>query len=141
MARLDGTSASGNLVFHFDALHRETGDYDIPGYAESAEHMAEEGEVPDTATRGTLANSALRTDSGALGVSWVGDRGFLGIGYSLFNSRYGVPGHDPATDEGDDKDPDAPAHAERADVHIAIEPRRREPLGSRAHLCRIRSSG
>src|SRR3546814_1266298 len=74
MARLDGTSASGNLVFHFDALHRETGDYDIPGYAESAEHMAEEGEVPDPATRGTLANSALRTDSGALGVSWVGDQ-------------------------------------------------------------------
>src|SRR3546814_8932275 len=100
MARLDGTSASGNLVFHFDALHRETGDYDIPGYAESAEHMAEEGEVPDPATRGTLATSALRTDSGALGVSWVGDRGFVGIGYRLFNSRYGVPGpaHRPPQD-------------------------------------------
>src|SRR5690606_9778907 len=69
MARLDGTSASGKLVFHFDALHRETGDYDIPGYAESAAQLAREGEQPDPAARGTLANSAVRTDSGALGVS------------------------------------------------------------------------
>src|SRR5690606_1579243 len=83
------TSASGNLVFHFDALHRETGDYDIPGYAESAAHMAEEGEEPDPATRGTLANSAVRTDSGALGMSWVGDRGFLGASVSLFNTQHG----------------------------------------------------
>src|SRR3546814_11166584 len=65
--------------------------------------MAEEGEVPDPATRGTLANSALRTDSGALGVSWVGDRGLVGIGYSLFNSRQGVPGHETAHDAGDRK--------------------------------------
>src|SRR3546814_18112796 len=92
MARLDGTSASGNLVFHFDALHRETGDYDIPGYAESAEHMAEEGDVPDPATRGTLANRALRTDSGAPGVRWGGERGFVGVGYRPVNSGTGVQG-------------------------------------------------
>src|SRR3546814_12082718 len=74
--------------------------------------MAEEGDVPDPATRGTLANSALRTDSGALGVSWVGDRGFVGIGYSLFNSRYRVPGHEHAHDAGDDHDHDDDAPAE-----------------------------
>ncbi|MEG3193643.1 TonB-dependent receptor plug domain-containing protein, partial [Lysobacter sp. D1-1-M9] len=88
MVRLDGTSASGNVVFHFDALHRETGDYDIPGHAESARLLAEEGETPEPGTEGTLANSSVRTDSTALGVSWVGDRGFVGIGYSLFNNRY-----------------------------------------------------
>ncbi|MGI8561231.1 MAG: TonB-dependent receptor plug domain-containing protein, partial [Luteimonas sp.] len=42
MVRLDGTSASGNLVFHVDGLHRETGDYDIPGFAESTRLRAEE---------------------------------------------------------------------------------------------------
>src|SRR5687767_13928677 len=47
MFRLDATAASGNLVFHIDGLHRETGDYDIPGFAESAEQLAEEGETPD----------------------------------------------------------------------------------------------
>lgn len=86
MMRLDGTSASGNVVFHFDALHRETGDYRIPGYAE----LDPEGDAP---AYGRLPDSFLRTDSAAFGVSRVGDRGFIGIGHSLFNSRYGVPGH------------------------------------------------
>ena len=135
MARLDGTSASGNLVFHFDALHRETGDYDIPGYAESAGHLAEEGEAPDPATRGRLANSALRTDSGGLGVTWIGDRGFLGVGYSLFNTRYGVPGHEHAHEEGDDHDHDhahehdEDAHAGEGGVHIVMDQRRGELRG------------
>ncbi|MFC3661358.1 TonB-dependent receptor [Luteimonas notoginsengisoli] len=136
MARLDGTSASGNLVFHFDALHRETGDYDIPGYAESAAHMAEEGEAPDPATRGTLGNSALRTDSGALGITWVGDRGFLGVGYSLFNTRYGVPGHEHAHGEEDGHEHEdehehdgEEAHAEEGGVRIVMDQRRGELRG------------
>src|SRR5687767_13898185 len=45
MFRLDGTSSSGNFVFHIDGLHRKTGDYDIPGYPESDALMAEEGET------------------------------------------------------------------------------------------------
>src|SRR5690606_17571441 len=112
MLRLDGTSASGRLVFHIDALHRATGDIDIPGYAESAvlrdahghddhdhdhDHDHDEGDHEDA--RGTLPNSFVRTDSGALGLSWVGDRGFIGIGQSLFNTRYGVPGHVHAEDD------------------------------------------
>ncbi|MGV8940901.1 MAG: TonB-dependent receptor domain-containing protein [Lysobacter sp.] len=130
MLRLDGTSASGNVVFHFDALHRETGDYDIPGLAESARQLAAEGETPDPETAGTLANSAVRTDSGALGVSWIGDRGFLGVGYSLFNSRYGVPGHShTAADEpghSDSHDPDdGEEHGDEA-VHIVMDQRRSE---------------
>lgn len=141
MARLDGTSASGNLVFHFDALHRETGDYDIPGYAESAAHLAEEGEAPDPAARGTLANSALRTDSGALGVGWIGDRGFVGVGYSLFNSRYGVPGHEHAHGEGGDHDHghDEDAHAGEGGVHIVMDQRRGELRGGVDDLGRFAS--
>ncbi|MDH5832611.1 TonB-dependent receptor [Luteimonas kalidii] len=129
MLRLDGTSASGNLVFHLDALHRETGDYDIPGYAESAAlREAEHGDDDDhdhddghgheeEEAHGTLPNSFVRTDSAALGVSWVGDRGFLGVGVSLFNTRYGVPGHshaeeDEGHDHGDDDDHDDDDHDE-----------------------------
>lgn len=70
MLRLDG--GAGDFAFHFDGLHRETGDYDIPG--------------------GVLANSALRTDTAALGASWIGEGRFLGAGYSLYSTRYGVPG-------------------------------------------------
>ena len=96
MVRLDGTSASGRLVFHIDALHRETGDIDIPGHAESAalrgEHgHGDHGDHEDA--YGSLPNSFVRTDSGALGLSWIGDKGFIGVGQSLFSTRYGVPGH------------------------------------------------
>ena len=124
MVRLDGTSASGNLVFHVDALHRETGDYDIPGFAESAALLAEEGETPDPDSAGVLPNSALRTDSAALGVSWVGDRGFIGIGQSLFNTLYGVPGHG----HDEEVDDDEAAHADES-VRIVMDQRRTEVRG------------
>src|SRR5690606_1834677 len=77
------------------------------------------------------ANSALRTDSGALGVSWIGDRGFVGVGYSLFNSRYGVPGHEHAHGEGDDHGHghDEDAHAGEGGVHIVMDQRRGEMRG------------
>lgn len=143
MVRLDGTSASGNVVFHFDALHRETGDYDIPGFAES-ESAHEEHEEPghdehheeEAGVAGVLAGSALRTDAAALGVSWVGDRGFIGAGYSLFNSRYGVPGHTHAAhghdDEGHDheegEEHEEAAHAEGG-VRIVMDQRRSELRG------------
>ncbi|AWV07944.1 hypothetical protein C9I47_2261 [Lysobacter maris] len=139
MVRLDGTSAGGNLVFHFDALHRETGDYDIPGFAES-EHAHEDdhddGHDDDgheeEGVRGTLANSAVRTDAGALGVSWVGERGFLGVGVSLFNTRYGVPGHSHGEEDGHDDhghDHDDEEHEEEGPVRIVMDQRRAELRG------------
>lgn len=135
MLRLDGTSASGHLVFHFDALHRETGDYDIPGFAETeaAHEEDEEGEEHEEefGAYGVLPNSALRTDSAALGVSWVGDRGFIGLGSSLFGTRYGVPGHaHEAHDEDEEEhaDEENEEHGEEA-VRIVIDQRRNELRG------------
>lgn len=142
MVRLDGTSASGNLVFHFDALHRETGDYDIPGFAESAHlrdehgHGEEEGEgheehAEESEVHGRLPGSFVRTDSGALGVSYVGERGFLGVGYSLFNTRYGVPGHVHSEDEHDHEEEEEHdhEHEEHGGVHIVMDQRRTEVRG------------
>ena len=134
MLRLDGTSASGRLVFHIDALHRETGDIDIPGYAESATLRDEHGhddhdhdDHDDEDARDRLPNSFVRTDSGALGLSWVGDKGFIGIGQSLFNTRYGVPGHVHVEDDhGHDHDHDDDDHG---DVHIVMDQRRSEVRG------------
>ncbi|HEX2082150.1 MAG TPA: TonB-dependent receptor, partial [Xanthomonadaceae bacterium] len=143
MARIDGTSASGNLVFHADLLHRETGDYDIPGYAESAalreaEHEEEgeheEGEHEEEEAHGVLPNSFVRTDSAALGVSYVGERGFLGVGASLFNTRYGIPGHAHEHEhehEGEEEEHEGEEHAdeEHAGVHIDMDQRRYEVRG------------
>lgn len=146
MLRLDGTSASGQLVFHVDALHRETGAYDIPGHAES-EALREDGHGEadhdhdhEAEPTGILPGSFVRTDSAALGLSWIGSRGFLGVGASLFNTRYGVPGHSHAHgdehghDDHDDDDhdhDDHDAHAEGGDegVHIVMDQRRYELRG------------
>lgn len=144
MLRLDGTSAAGNLVFHLDALHRETGNFEIPGYAESqAAHEDEEAHEQEAGAFGVLPNSAIRTDSAALGVSWIGDRGFVGIGSSLFNTRYGVPGHAHGghgeEEHGDDGHAEGEAHEgeahdgeahdgeeEAAAVRIVMDQRRNE---------------
>ena len=136
MVRIDG--GSGSFAFHFDALHREAGDYRIPGFAESAEHRAETGETPSPDDAGRLDNSAVRTDSAALGLSWIGERGFLGAAYSLYNTRYGIPGghaHAPGADDHDDHghDDDAPGedhgHEEGGPVRIGMDQRRTELRG------------
>ena len=120
MGRIDATDGSGRFVLHADALHRETGDFDIPGHAESAHAHEDEGEDEESAF-GTLPGSAIRTDSGALGLSFVGERGFIGAAHSLYSSRYGVPGH--AHDEGHDEE----AHGEGdAAVRIVLDQRRDE---------------
>ena len=131
MLRLDGTDASGHFVFHADLLHRETSNYDIPGYAESAALRAEEEHEHEEEEEayGTLPNSFVRTDSAALGVSYVGERGFLGVGASLFNTRYGIPGH--AHDHGhghEEEGHEDEAHAGEG-VHILMDQRRYEVRG------------
>src|SRR5688572_15762162 len=127
MLRVDGST--DRFAFHVDALHRETGDFEIPGQAESAALMAEHGETPDPAEAGLLHNSFVRTDSAAFGVSWIGERGFVGGAYSLFNTRYGVPGHAHAHEnEGEEEVAEEAGRAEDG-VHIAIDQRRSELRG------------
>lgn len=140
MVRLDGTSASGHLVFHLDALHRETGDYGIPGFAESdalheeheEEHDHEEHE--EERAYGVLPNSALRTDSAAFGLSWIGSRGFLGASQSLYNTRYGIPGEAHAHEghgghEGEEHEGGEHAENGHGDVRIVLDQRRTEVRG------------
>ncbi|RZA21469.1 MAG: TonB-dependent receptor [Lysobacteraceae bacterium] len=122
MFRLDG--GAGAFAFHFDALHRETGDYAIPGFPESAALMAEHGETPDAGEAGMLHNSAVRSESAALGLSWIGARGFIGGAYSLFNTAYGIPG---GHEHGEPELEDEPGHAHgEAAVHILMDQRRSE---------------
>jgi iron complex outermembrane receptor protein len=121
MLRVDGSTE--RFAFHVDALHRGTGDFEIPGHAESAALMAEHGEIPDPADAGLLPNSFVRTDGAAFGLSWIGDRGFVGGAYSLFNTRYGVPGHAHEGDEAEE------AGQVEDGVHIEIDQHRNEMRG------------
>jgi iron complex outermembrane receptor protein len=67
--RVDAGAAG--FVLHADGMNRRNGDY----------------ETPD----GRLPNSYVNTNAGALGTSWVGDRGFIGVSVSRFLDHYGNP--------------------------------------------------
>lgn len=69
MARID--AGAGNFAFHFDGAYRDADDYKIPN--------------------GTLDNSFVETRSGAVGASYIGERGYIGFAVSRYLDFYGNP--------------------------------------------------
>ena len=128
--RLDG--GGGNVAWHVDAFTRESGDYDIPGFAESAalhaqeeeeEHHDEEGhddhdeeeahdhdeeeehgheDEHEEEVSGYLPGSGSEVRGGSAGFSIVGERGFIGVAVSALDSEYGIPGHSHAHEHEDE---------------------------------------
>lgn len=76
------TGGTGNLAVHVEGVARDAGDYRL------GKGWAPEGE----ATRKVLG-SFNRTNTGSVGLSWVGDRGYLGAAYTRQAAKYGLPGH------------------------------------------------
>jgi iron complex outermembrane receptor protein len=103
--RLDA-GLGGRFALHVDAFTRDTDDVRIPGYAPSAAERAElaaEGE--DFGTRGRIDNSDGEAQGAAFGASYVGARGFIGLGYTRYETNYGLPGgaHHHHEDEHEDE--------------------------------------
>jgi iron complex outermembrane receptor protein len=85
----------GSVAWHVSGLRRYTGDYSIPGFAEH-QHEDHEGEGhagEGEEAFGILENSAVETNRGAMGMSWVGQSGHWGVAVSGLDTEYGVPGH------------------------------------------------
>ncbi|MEM7503766.1 MAG: TonB-dependent receptor [Pseudomonadota bacterium] len=118
--RLDG--GSGSIAFHLDAFYRDADEYDIPFFGESAaqrareeleeeEHEEEEGHDEDGHEEeeevfGRLENSQLEARGGAGGLSYVGERGFIGLSVSTYQAEYGLPGghgHHEEEEEGEEE--------------------------------------
>ena len=78
MFRVD--AGTGNFAFHFDGVDRDADSYEIPG--------------------GTLANSFVKTKSGAFGASYVGDRGYIGFLVARYLDNYGNPAEPGDEEEG-----------------------------------------
>jgi iron complex outermembrane recepter protein len=96
-ARLDG--GAGPIAWHLDGFWRDADEYDIPGFAESKALRAleedeadEETDGHDDEVRGRLPGSDLKAKGGAFGLSFVGERGFLGAAVSRYDAKYGLPG-------------------------------------------------
>jgi iron complex outermembrane receptor protein len=88
-ARADGSL--GPWRFHGDLHRRSSQELSIPGFAQSAA-LRERLGVDADATRGVLPDSDGESEGGAGGVSWLGDRGRLGIAASRYDATYGIPG-------------------------------------------------
>ncbi|ATQ41250.1 TonB-dependent receptor [Caulobacter mirabilis] len=122
----DGAAVSGSLtattgpwVFTVDGVHRESDDYRIPVYPESKRLLAEEGETPERPYPKRLENSAVELDAYGAGVTYVGDRGYLGASVRRTETTYGVPGHE---HEGGDHDHDHDhEHEEEGPVTIGLK--------------------
>lgn len=64
----------GGFVLHLEGSRRDTDDYEADDW----------DVVPGTFSESTNA---------AIGLSWIGDSGYLGLAYSQRDDEYGVPGH------------------------------------------------
>ncbi|MBT5904011.1 MAG: TonB-dependent receptor [Opitutaceae bacterium] len=125
-----------NMAWHLDAFNRETGNIEIPGFAESVtlrrlealeeheeehhdededEHHEEDEEYhEDEEAFGTLPNSWVESSGGAAGLSWIGDRGYIGASFSFFDTRYGIPPGAHSHEHGDEHDAE---HDEEEEHH------------------------
>lgn len=65
-----------NLVFHAEHAQRRAEDYEIAGFT-----------VP------RVIGSWSEGESSSIGMSWINDRGYLGMAWSWQGDTYGLPGH------------------------------------------------
>lgn len=68
--------ATDHLVLHAEAMMRDADNYRARGLDEAR-------------VDGTFSES----ENASLGMSWVGERGFIGFAYSYRDDGYGIPGH------------------------------------------------
>ena len=72
------TGGSGNIAVHAEGVKRDAKAYRVgSGW--------EEG--------GRVAGSFKETETGSVGLSWIGERGYLGAAYTKERTEYGIPGH------------------------------------------------
>lgn len=77
-------AVSDRFVIHGEGGFLDADDYRIDGFASSGAREA--------GIRGRVNNSAIRNRNGALGGSYLGDRGYAGLSVSRLDSYYGIPG-------------------------------------------------
>lgn len=104
--RLDG-KAGESVAWHVDAFSKEADDYDFAGGLESAALLRQEGEEDEEQEPGELEGSRYKTNGGAIGASWVGESGYVGLSISSLDSDYGLVGghgHEEGEEEGEEEE-------------------------------------
>ncbi|MDA0338783.1 MAG: Plug domain-containing protein, partial [Proteobacteria bacterium] len=114
-------AAVGNVVVHLSGFIRDTGNYDIPGFAilddddheddhddeHEDDHENEDDhdhEEEEENTEGFVANSDSETKGVTAGLSYVWEDGFFGFAYSRYDTNYGIPPGAHGHEEGDEEE-------------------------------------
>jgi len=72
------TSGAGNIAVHAEGVKRDADPYRVgSGWAEGKR----------------VGGSFKDTESGTVGLSWIGGRGYLGAAFTKERTEYGIPGH------------------------------------------------
>ena len=108
MARVDAMTTE-NFVLHADGVFRNQKDYDTP--------------------LGRQRNSFIENRTGALGASYVSDRGFAGVSVSRYEDTYGNPG-EPGDPEAGEKGVSLDMLQDRVEVKAGIN----DPFGGFSNL-------
>ena len=87
----------GNWAWHLDGLYRDSNNTKIKGYAQ----QLEPGEDPadNRRTHGYIDNTDTQATAGTAGLSWIGEKGFVGISISEMENFYGIPPESYRNDE------------------------------------------
>ncbi|MCC2971421.1 TonB-dependent receptor domain-containing protein [Massilia sp. IC2-476] len=72
------TGGAGNIAVHAEGVKRDAGDYRVGKGWEDGKRVN---------------GSYKETETGTVGLSWVGERGYLGAAYTRKRTEYGIPGH------------------------------------------------
>ena len=72
------TGGAGNFAFHAEGVKRDAKEYKVGSGWQGGSKVA---------------GSYNETDTGSVGASWVGSRGFLGLAFTSQRAEYGLPGH------------------------------------------------
>ena len=126
---------SGSIAWHLDGTWQDGDEYEIPGFAESdAQIAAEEAEggeeeEEEEEVRGILPGSQYDSSNYAGGISYVHDRGFVGLSISRTEADYGLPGghgHEEGEEGGEEEEeeegnPVLDLEQTRIDLELGLE--------------------
>lgn len=76
---------NSGFVLHLDGFRREADDLEVPGFS------GQEDDLGNPMPPGRLYNSALDSEGGSVGLSYVSEVFDVGVNFNGFNTSYGIP--------------------------------------------------
>lgn len=82
-----------NVALRVQGLHRKANNYRVANYTEHHEHADDHADGEHDHSYKAVPNTMAKSTSGSVGLSWIGDKGFVGVAYTQREDKYGLPGH------------------------------------------------